>query len=471
MTDETTRSAVRSWIEEHQEEMLADLMALMRIDSSAGEPEEGAPFGLGVKRVFDEMAGILKRSGFSPIDYDGCCMAADFSDAPKELDILCHLDVVPGQEGWQVTEPFVPRILDGQLYGRGSSDDKGPAVAALYALRAIRELGLPMEKSARLILGGCEESGDEDMERYYRDEPYAPCTISPDSDFPVVNVEKGIMGIIFTGEVQDDQVESGVKVLSLHAGLAPNMIPSLAEAKVLGLDERAAEMAVAEAERDGLSVSMENGGDALTVTVTGTGCHASTPELGVNALTGLLRLLEGLDLDRGSEGAVRALNRLFPFGESNGRSLGVEMSDETAGALTLAFTVLHWEDGALTGKIDARTPLCAAEENCLEPAVSALEKAGFRVLEAHMAKPHYIPADSPLVQTLLASYEAVTGVRKEPRAIGGCTYIHGFPNAAAFGCMEPEVDNRIHGQDEFIDIDHLLDCACILAEAILRICG
>src|SRR5699024_10557105 len=109
----------------------------------------------------------------------------------SQLDILAHLDVVPAGEGWTVTEPFEPVEKDGRLYGRGTADDKGPAVAALYALRAVKELGIPLKKRVRLILGTDEECGSSDIQHYYAVEKEAPMTFSPDGAFPVVNIEKG----------------------------------------------------------------------------------------------------------------------------------------------------------------------------------------------------------------------------------------------------------------------------------------
>ena len=56
---------------------------------------------------------------------------------------------------------------DGKIYGRGTADDKGPAIAALYAMRAVKELGIPVKKNVRLILGTDEECGSSDIRHYY----------------------------------------------------------------------------------------------------------------------------------------------------------------------------------------------------------------------------------------------------------------------------------------------------------------
>ena len=110
---------------------------------------------------------LAKEAGFSVTNYDNYVMAADLGPQPAELDILAHLDVVPVSDSWTVTQPFEPLVKDGKIYGRGTADDKGPAVAALYAMKAIKELGIPLKKGVRLILGTDEECGSSDLEYYY----------------------------------------------------------------------------------------------------------------------------------------------------------------------------------------------------------------------------------------------------------------------------------------------------------------
>ena len=142
----------------------------------------------------------MKKYGLATRNYENYVVTGDFSEKEKALDILAHLDVVPVTEDWTVTKPFEPKIVDGKIYGRGTADDKGPAIAALYALRAIRELGIPMKKSVRLILGSDEECGSGDLEYYYAKEQEAPYTFTPDADFPLINIEKGSFHGVFSSE-------------------------------------------------------------------------------------------------------------------------------------------------------------------------------------------------------------------------------------------------------------------------------
>ena len=180
------------WLEEKLPALLADLETLVAINSERTEAKEGMPFGEGNAKCAAAGIEVLKRSGMKVTNYDNYVITADLKpQAPQGLDILAHLDVVPAGEGWTVTEPFAMKLHDGRVYGRGTSDDKGPALCALYAMRAIRELGIPLKRNVRLVLGFDEECGSSDLDYYFQKEKSAPYSLSPDADFPMINIEKG----------------------------------------------------------------------------------------------------------------------------------------------------------------------------------------------------------------------------------------------------------------------------------------
>ena len=144
------------------------------------------------------------------------------NEKEKQLDILAHLDVVPAGEGWTVTEPFEPVEKDGKLYGRGTADDKGPAVAALYAMRAVKELGIPLSKNVRLILGTDEECGSSDIRHYYDVEEEAPMTFSPDGSFPCCEHRKGEPSGAFYGKFEPS--DAVARVIEIKAGTKANVV-------------------------------------------------------------------------------------------------------------------------------------------------------------------------------------------------------------------------------------------------------
>ena len=274
---------ISDYIESHKEEMLNDLMDLMRINSEKGEEKPGMPYGEGPYRALEAATKLLEGYGFKVNNYDNRVITADSYDLPTRLDILAHLDVVPAGDDWTVTEPYNPVIKDGCLYGRGSCDDKGPAIAALYAIRAVKELNIPLKHNVRLILGSDEECGSSDVEYYYSKEKAAPMTITPDASWPLINIEKGGISNEFTAEYE--KTEKTPSVVSVNGGLKINVVPGKASAVVKGLKETdVKEITKKFEEETGLKFVFTEEGDLLKITAIGVNAHASLPHMGKNAI-------------------------------------------------------------------------------------------------------------------------------------------------------------------------------------------
>ena len=442
---------------------------LVRIRSVREEAQPGMPFGPGPAAALAEGLRLAEELGFATKNYDNYVGAVDMNDLETQLHILCHLDVVGEGTGWTVTEPYEPIEVNGMLYGRGTDDDKGPAVAALLAMQAVRDLGVPLKKNVRLLLGTDEESGSGDIAYYYSKEPYAPCTFSPDGEFPVINLEKGSYKPVFTKTWAAESATPRVK--EFHGGFRINVLPPEAECLVAGLSAEAAQPYCDKAAAEtGVTYVLTQRGDDLHILCKGKGAHASTPEEGVNAITGLIHLLCMLPLAKvGSTAALHALNALFPHGDSAGKALGIAQADEMSGPLTLAFSLLELNDTGLSGQFDSRVPVCANEDNCKAVAEAAFAKFGFAA-EGGMQESHYTPADTPLVSTLLKCYEQYSGRKGECLAIGGGTYVHDIPGGVAFGCAMPGFNGNMHGADEHTCIADQLTAAKIFTQAIIDLC-
>ena len=465
---------IREYMDAHVEEMVADACALIAINSEKMEAKPGMPFGEGNAQVFEEAEKILTRCGFPVKNYENYVLTADLNDGPACLDILAHLDVVPAGEGWQVTEPFAPVVKDGLLYGRGSADDKGPAVAALYAMRAVKELGIPVKGNCRLILGGDEECGSSDIRYYYSKEAQAPMTFSPDADFPLINIEKGGLHLRFGAEA-DGQMTAPA-LLEIQAGTKVNVVPGKARARVKGISVENLEQLAAEiTARTGVAFEFTPAGDGdadeIAILAIGAAAHAASPHMGNNALTALLTFLAEVPFgsDKVREILTQA-SRLYPHGDWNGKSLGVNHRDDISGELTLSLNLFSYDGKEFAGIFDCRAPICANDANTADVVRAKMTEAGFSVSAGKMNPPHYVPEESPFVQTLLDCYEAVTGKRGRPLAIGGGTYVHHIENGVAFGCGELDVDNRMHGADEFMSVEQMKNSAVIFAYAIAKLC-
>lgn len=446
---------------------------LVRIRSVTGPAEPGKPFGPGPAAALEEALALCGELGFTTHNYDGYVGLADLNGRETALHILGHLDVVAEGTGWTATQPYAPKLADGLLYGRGVSDDKGPVVAALFAMKAVKDLGVPLKSNVRLIMGTDEESGSSDIAYYYAREPFAPYTFSPDADFPLINIEKGHYRPDF-GAVW---ARSGAlpRVSAFKGGFRANVVPPEAEARVDGLKAGQAAPLCARLEVETgarFTLTEEEGG--LRVHCAGKNAHASTPAGGNNAITALLTLLCELPLaECGGTQAIRALHALFPHGDTAGRALGIAQADGASGALTLNLALMTLTETGFTAKIDVRFPLCADEDNCRRAAEAAFARHGIAVTgDPDMTTVHHVAADSPLVRTLLRCYERYTGVRDaKPIAIGGGTYVHDIPGGVAFGPNMPGFDCKMHGADERIKLKDLLTACKIFTQAIIELCS
>lgn len=462
---------IERYIDTHKNALVKDVCELCNINSERMPSEDGMPFGPGAADCLDVALDMAESYGFEVKDYDGYVGCVDLNDRPRQLDILAHLDVVPAGEGWTVTEAFRPVVRDGRIYGRGTSDDKGPAIAALYAMRAVKACQIPLKKNVRLILGTNEECGSSDIEHYYKLEKEAPMSFSPDSEYPVINIEKGRLASHFTAGFEAS--ESLPRLVSLKAGTKINVVPGRAEAVVEGFSSEELNQAAASAgEETGISFSIEERGTEHLIFAKGVGAHGSLPEEGKNAITGLLSLLTRLPFAPCAQAdALKGAAALFPHGDHHGTALGIDMEDDLSGRLSLTFSMLEIGAENFDGAFDARVPLCGNEDNVLKVAARKLEEAGFALQNKEQTPPHHVPGDSSFVQTLLKCYEHYTGLKGGCKSTGGGTYVHNLKNGVAFGACFPGTDPHMHGPDEFVVIDQLAESAKIFAQVIVELCS
>ena len=466
------KEQLKAYMEAHRQQMIDDISALVAIKSDRGEPAPGAPYGEGPAAALDKAMEICAGKGFAVKNWDGYVGTADMNDKEPGLDILAHLDVVPVSDGWTVTEPFTPKLVGNKLYGRGTADDKGPAMAALYAMMAVKELGIPLKANCRLILGTDEECGSSDIRHYYAQVPEAPCTFSPDANFPCINIEKGsIKGWYHAQYPESAELP---RIVSAQGGTKINVVPNKANAVVEGLTvaeiQAVADKVTAET---GVQFTLSGEGQ-VSILAVGQDAHAAMPEKGNNAITGLLTLLTALPMAE-SEGFTKlcAFQKLYPHGDWSGIAAGIAMEDAESGAMTSCLDIFSLSLTGFEGQTDCRCPICATDENVTEVLKAGAEAAGLTLdPSCKLNAPHYVPADSPFVQTLLSAYETYTGEKGEPMAIGGGTYTHHLKNGVAFGCEFPWTEDvHMHGNDEFTNIDELILSAQIFAQVIVDVCG
>lgn len=449
-------------IEELRGELTETLARWIRVPSVKGPAEPGAPFGREVRRCLDMALEDAGRMGFSVRNFDG--YAGDVRMGPEgvnPLAILAHLDVVPAGDGWQ-QEPFGAQIIDGKMYGRGTSDDKGPAVAALYAMYAVKKAGIPLTREVRLILGCDEESGWGCMDYYAKHCDMPKTGFSPDASFPVINTEKGGMHLGLHGSY----CAEGLRVKEINVGERYNVIPGSASALVYGSETLAADVARA---ADGLQADVKAevlDGGLVRLLSTGIPGHAAMPECARNALGQLLVVLKEL----GVQGALRTVAEGIGM-EYDGRSLGIACEDQVSGTLTCSMGILRYnEQDGLYATLDIRYPILCNHEALAKSASEALMPSVKVVLESN-TPPHHVSPSSTLVQKLLEAYTEVTGLPGECIAIGGGTYARVLEEGVAFGSCFPGDEELAHQAGEYIILDDLIRNLYIFVSAIAKLQG
>ncbi len=464
------KQRICEYIDGKRDEFIEDLSELVAIRSVKSEAKDGMPFGEGSARCMEKAVEMFERYGFKSENLENFAAYCDMNANESALDILGHVDVVGEGDGWD-TDPYVATVKDdGCIYGRGTDDDKGPVVAALYAMRAVKDLNIPLSKNARLIVGGDEESGSElDLEAYYKVFDPAPATFSPDASFPIFNTEKGSYKPTFTKKL----VQSNVlpRVESLSGGYRINVLPAKASAVLLGIDKDVLTSAIKKAtEKTGVSFSAEYNAGKTSVYAEGRSTHASTPSDGKNGITALLYLLSLLPLAKCDiNEQINELAALFPFGDDNGRTLGIYQNDDISGSITVVLSLLEINDGLVWGRFDARTPICANDENCRIVFEKLMAKKGYSV-EGEMGKAHHTPEDSVFIKTLKSVYTDFTGEECPCHSMGGGTYVHNIEGGVAFGASRPDFQSNLHGANERANIDDLLSAAKIFALVIVQMC-
>lgn len=447
---------VKELLAGYRSELVDRLGRLVAVNSAMGTPTADAPFGEGPKRALLTALDFMKEDGFKTVDLDHYIGYGEMGEGEKLVGIVGHLDVVPAakEDGWD-TDPFEMTEKDGVLYGRGVSDDKGAVVAAMMAMKAVRDAGIPLKKRFRLIMGTNEESGSKCLAHYVEKEGSVDYGFTPDGEFPLVYGEKGGIGAVYRSK------KTGI--IDVQGGTVANIVCKTCTivVKKCTFSNKTLEDYF---NNNSLEYKIEDEGENVRITVTGVAAHASTPQLGRNAIS---YLMDGLHQAGFQDPFVTFYCEHFGL-ETNGKSAGVYCSDEY-GELTLNTGVIHMKDGVIEGTIDIRYPVTYNSKQVLKQWQDHMSDENGEIIVKRAGEPLFYPLDSPLITTLMEAYQEVTGdMESKPLVIGGGTYAKGIDNTVAFGCAFPGNDYCIHNTNEWVKVDELMKQAEIYAAAILK---
>ena len=455
------RTLAQDFIAQNRDALLADIKAVVDIPSVEGAPAPGEPYGEGPARALNEALEIATRLGLDAHNCEGYIGYADVAgQSARQIATITHLDVVPQGNGW-TQDPFSMQIKDGYLIGRGVIDDKGPAIVTLYAAKFFRELaqkGQVPRYTLRILLGANEETGMEDVDWYLAHYEQPAFCMTPDGDFPVCYGEKGIFGGDFVSKPLFENL------MDIKGGVAANVVPDRAYALVKA-DINALQ------ECEGIRLSAENG--LVRISAFGKGGHAAHPENTVNAIGLVVNYLLDNHLCMEAESRFLTLLRTL-FSATDGSPLGIACDDGMFTPLTCIGGMIAMEGGVIMQNINIRFPTNITAAAITEKLAALAHSADASFIAGRETVPFLINPDSPVIKTLIAVYNEVTGKNEKPFTMGGGTYARHFQNAVSFGVEEPDAImpafvGQMHGADEGVSIDLLLKTLEIYIVAIARL--
>ena len=434
-----------------KEQFLNSLQTIISYPSVLNEGENGTPFGQAIQDVLEKTLELARELGFQTyIDPEGYYGYAEIGQGEELLAVLCHLDVVPAGdlEDWQ-TPPFEATLKDGWLIGRGVQDDKGPSLAALYAVKSLLDQGLVFTKRIRFIFGTDEETLWRCMNRYNQLEEKADLGFAPDSSFPLTYAEKGLLQVKLHGPGWEDR--------PLQAGRALNVVPDKATYKGERLEELLPVI-----EQSGVNYTEETG----AVTVLGLSKHSKDAAEGVNAIVGLA---ESLSLIQPHPALLFIADAVGE--DATGAALFGEIKDEPSGALSFNIATLSIDEERSEIGIDIRIPVLADKDALVERLTEVAASYQLQYEEFDYLAPLYVPLDSPLVSTLMKVYQEETGDQTPAMSSGGATFARTMENCVAYGALFPGAEQTEHQANERAKLEDLYRALEIYAETIRRLAG
>ncbi|MFZ5968631.1 MAG: dipeptidase PepV [Bacillota bacterium] len=432
-----------------KEEIISSIQSSIAIKSVEEKPKVGMPFGEGVDRALRQILKLGEDLGFRTKYGDGYYGYVEMGEGEEMIGILGHIDVVPeGDPASWSFPPYGGEVHNGRIYGRGAIDDKGPTIAALYAMKIVRDSGYLLKKRIRLIIGANEETRWECIDEYKEQEEAPSCGFTPDADYPLIFAEKGLL------QFNLEHQKGGV--VTVFGGNAYNSVPDLCRYHESDWKEIARVL-----DELGFDYKITDQG----ITILGKACHSSTAWKGINAIS---RLCMALTEGGNSSEAIRFVAE--KIGEDcYGEKIVGDCEDQSSGKLTMNIGKIDINHDRQTIYLDVRYPVTKKKEDIIHAIKAAAEPYGLVYEEKHFIPPLYVPRDHSMVKLLRKVYEEETGLDSTPLSIGGATYARAFENFVAFGPLFPGKEEVAHEKDEYIEIDDLMKTIRMYAKVIAEL--
>jgi len=452
----------------HKEDLLKDLFELLSVRSILGtDITEETPFGSGPREALDLILSFGERDGYKTKLVENKAGHIEVGQGEELFGILGHVDVVPVVEADWTSHPFKPEIRDGKIFARGSLDDKGPTMAAYYAVKLLDKLGVKWNKRVRVIIGSDEETGFRCVEAYFKHEEQPASGFTPDAMFPLVYAEKARATFDHKLKFVVEDGNYNYKLVKFNGGQVLNMVIASAKAELVGevsdIKEKF-ENFLAQEKLEG-EVTVE---DTIKLTLKGKAAHGSTPQYGVNGATKLAEFLSTLGLDNNGKNFVDYIVEKLandPFGEK----LGIDYSDNEMGEATYNYGIIDYDLLKKVGIVstDCRHPM----KFDLVARLNGVKVDNIDIEVTSTKEAHYVPKDDELVTTLMDVYRKHTGdTKNDAFVLGGGTYARCLKKGVAFGLLFPDKEDTMHQANEYLEVEDLLLATAIYAEGIYKLC-
>lgn len=434
-------SFIEKYLNDHFNDMQRDLEKFIAIPSVSSDHKN-------VLKALHYILDLAKGYGFDAKSVlDGQVGIIEMGSGDETLGILTHVDVVPtgDLEDWD-TDPFTAVIKDGRMYGRGTIDDKGMIIASLYAMRAVKDLGLPLKKKVQLIMGTQEEVEWVDMDAYVKEYSLPDYGFTPDGEYPICNIEKGTVDQTLEFDVKDESEPDGVYLKKLDIGIANNVVPGKARAV------------------------LSNGEEVLAI---GRSVHSCQPERGDNAIFVLREMLKGKNLAPSKLGAL--LNAVSddlsdPFGSKVGLYSADEYyMGEFVHRNAFSPTILKSEDGKAILNINVRFPYGEEPENIIKHFEDWAAPLSGKTLKVTSLPAVFVSKERPFLKVFAEAYDEISPFTNEFTLAYGGSYAKAMENVVSWAPLFPGEEDTCHEPNEYIDLANMLMSSKIFAQSIEKI--
>ena len=452
----------------HKEDLLKDLFELLSVRSILGtDITEETPFGSGPREALDLILSFGKRDGYKTKLVENKAGHIEVGQGEELFGILGHVDVVPVVEADWTSHPFKPEIRDGKIFARGSLDDKGPTMAAYYAVKLLDKLGVKWNKRVRVIIGSDEETGFRCVEAYFKHEEQPASGFTPDAMFPLVYAEKARATFDHKLKFVDEDGQYNYKLVKFNGGQVLNMVIASAKAELEGEVSDIKEKFENFLAQEKLEGEVEVG-NTIKLTLKGKAAHGSTPQYGINGATKLAEFLSTLGLDNNGKNFVDYIVEKLandPFGEK----LGINYADDEMGEATYNYGILDYD---LENKVGIVSTDCRHPKKFdLVARLNEVKVDNIDIEVTSTKEAHYVPKDDELVTTLMDVYRKYTGdTKNDAFVLGGGTYARCLKKGVAFGLLFPGKEDTMHQANEYLEVEDLLLATAIYAEGIYKLC-